>query len=261
LRALAGGGFGRAEHDTDLHTDLVDEDHQRIGVLDVGRHLAQGLGHQACLQTHMTVAHVALDFRLGGKRRYRVDDHDIHRARAHDHVADLQRLLARVRLADQQVLDINAEIAGIDRVQRMFRVDEGAGAALALAFGDDLQGKRGLARGLRPVDLDDAPTRQTADAKSDVEPERPSGDGGDGLAALVAQPHHGALAELAFDLGECGVEGFFAIAVFACVDGHDGVLVASWMQRAACGKTAVVDSGVGEAIKAKLYCIFNQYFY
>jgi hypothetical protein len=33
------------------------------------------------------------------------------------------------------------------------------------------------------------------------------------------------------------------------------------MQRAACGKTAVVDSGVGEAIKAKLYCIFNQYFY
>jgi hypothetical protein len=31
-RVAAGGGFRRAEHDADLHPDLVDEDHQRIGL-------------------------------------------------------------------------------------------------------------------------------------------------------------------------------------------------------------------------------------
>src|SRR5690606_30325501 len=37
----AGGGFRVAEHDADFHADLVDENHQGIGALDVTGDLAQ----------------------------------------------------------------------------------------------------------------------------------------------------------------------------------------------------------------------------
>jgi hypothetical protein len=38
----------------------------------------------------------------------------------------------------------------------MLGIDEGADAALLLGFGDGVQRQRRLARGFRPVDLDDA---------------------------------------------------------------------------------------------------------
>src|SRR5439155_4882612 len=68
-----GGGLGVAEHDADLHADLVDEDHQRIGALDVGGELPQRLAHQPRLQAHLRLAHLALDLGLGGERRDRID--------------------------------------------------------------------------------------------------------------------------------------------------------------------------------------------
>ena len=38
-----GSGFRVTEHNADLHADLVDEDHQAIGILDVTGDLAQRL--------------------------------------------------------------------------------------------------------------------------------------------------------------------------------------------------------------------------
>src|SRR5690606_35590564 len=76
-RVATGGGFRAAQHHADLHADLVDEDHQAVGILDVAGDLAQRLGHQAGLQADVHVAHLALDFRLGHQGRHGVD---------HDHV-------------------------------------------------------------------------------------------------------------------------------------------------------------------------------
>ena len=74
-------------------------------------------------------------------------------------------------------VDIDAELAGIDRVERMLGIDEGADAALLLRLGDGVQRQRRLARAFRPVDLDDAAARQAADAERDVEAERAGRDG------------------------------------------------------------------------------------
>src|SRR5581483_199430 len=48
-RVAARGGFGVAEHHADLHADLINKDNQGVRALDVGRELAQRLGHQARL--------------------------------------------------------------------------------------------------------------------------------------------------------------------------------------------------------------------
>src|ERR1700754_631996 len=69
-------------------------------------------------------------------------------------VGDLERLLAGVGLRDQEVVDVDAELAGIDRIERVLGIDKGADAALLLGFGDAMQRQGGLAGGFRPGDLD-----------------------------------------------------------------------------------------------------------
>ena len=90
---------GRAEHDADLLAQLVDEDRDGVGLVEVGGELAQRLAHQPGLEADVGVAHLALD--LGARREcgHRVDDDHVERTRAHEHVGDLERLLAGVGLA------------------------------------------------------------------------------------------------------------------------------------------------------------------
>ena len=77
------------------------------------------------------------------------------------------------------------------------------GHALFACEPKDLMWQRG-----RPVDLDHAPLRQTADPERDVEPERARRNRLDVHRAVVlAQLHHRALAELTLDLGERGGQG------------------------------------------------------
>jgi hypothetical protein len=97
--------------------------------------------------------------------------------------------------------------AGVDRIERVFGVDEGANAALLLRFGDHMQRQRRLARGFGPVNLDHPAARQTPDPKRDVEAERPCRHRLDLDRLLVlAQTHDRALAERPFDLRQGGVE-------------------------------------------------------
>jgi len=98
------------------------------------------------LQAGQRIAHFAFQFGLRHQCRYRVDHQHARPApERHQRVADLQRLLAGVGLRDQQLVDVDAKLAGIDRIERMFGVDEGADAALLLAFGHRMQRQRGFA--------------------------------------------------------------------------------------------------------------------
>ena len=121
------------------------------------------------------------------RSRDRVDDDDVDRARAHQHVGDFEGLLAGVRLRDEQVVDVDAEFFGIHRVEGVLGIDERGGAAVALDFGDHFERQGGFTGGFGAVDFDHAAARQTADAERDVEAERAGRDrfdvvGGDGVA-------------------------------------------------------------------------------
>ena len=61
--------------------------------------LAQRLAHEPGLQADGGVAHLALELGARHERGDRVDDDDVDGAAADEHVADLERLLAGVRLA------------------------------------------------------------------------------------------------------------------------------------------------------------------
>ena len=71
--------------------------------------------HEARLNADVAVAHVALDLRLRNERGDRVDDDEVDRARADEHVGDLERLLAVVRLRDEELVGLHAELARVGR--------------------------------------------------------------------------------------------------------------------------------------------------
>jgi hypothetical protein len=72
----------------------------------------------------VAVAHVPLDLGLGDEGRDRVDDDDVDRAGADEHVGDLERLLAVVGLRDEELVRLDAELARVGRVERVLGVDE-----------------------------------------------------------------------------------------------------------------------------------------
>ena len=66
-----------AEHDTNLFTQLVDEDTGGVGLADGRCQLSQCLRHQACLQAYLVVTHVTFDFGLRSQCGYRVNHDDV----------------------------------------------------------------------------------------------------------------------------------------------------------------------------------------
>src|SRR6202790_1846870 len=202
LECVAAGGRLRvAAHHSDFHADLIDENNQNIGALDIRRELAQRLTHQPSLQAGQLVAHFAFDFRLGHERGNRIDDNDVDSARAHQHIGNFQALLPRIRLGNEHLADVHPQLAGIDRIERILGVDIGGDSAELLLLRYNLQAERRLARGFGSIDLDHAPTRQAADTKRDVQAER---SGRHHLQIVLhlglAHLHDRALAELLFNL-------------------------------------------------------------
>ena len=58
----------------------------------------------------MAVAHFAFDFGAWHERGDRVDNEHVDRAGSHQCVGDFQRLLAGVRLGDEQVIDVDPSL-------------------------------------------------------------------------------------------------------------------------------------------------------
>jgi hypothetical protein len=144
----------------------------------------------------------------------RIDHQHVDRARAHQGVGDLEPLLAGVGLGDQEVVEIDPEFSGVDRVERVLGVDKGADAAGLLCLGDGVQRQRGLAGRFGPVNLDHAAARQAPDPQRDIEPERARRHrlDLDRLLAL-AEPHDRAFAEGPLDLRQRRVDGLRLVLV------------------------------------------------
>ena len=96
--------------------------------------LAQRLAHQPGLQADVAVAHLALDLGPGHEGGDRVDDDDVERAGADQHVGDLERLLAGVGLGDEQRVGVDAEGLRVVGVERVLGVDERGDAACRCAL-------------------------------------------------------------------------------------------------------------------------------
>src|SRR5512132_169033 len=205
-RVAAGRGLRIAEHHADLHPNLIDEDDHGARSRDRAGELTQGLTHQPRLQADMAVAHLAFQFGARHERRHGIHHQHVDGTGTDQRIGDFQRLFPGIGLRDQQIVDVDAELAGVNRIERMLGVDERANSALLLRLGDRVQRERRLAGTFRAIDFNDAAARQTAYAERDIEADRAGGDrlGLDRLP--LAEPHDRAFAEGSLDLTDRRVD-------------------------------------------------------
>src|SRR5271165_420678 len=215
-RASARGSLRIAEHYANLFADLVDEDEAGVGLGDNGGEFAQRLRHKAGLQTHLRIAHVPFEFGLGDESGDGVDYNDVDAPGADQRFGNFERLLAVVGLGDEQVVDIDAEFAGVDGIERVFRVDERRLSAELLRFCDHVQGHGGFAAGFRAINLDYATARESANTQRGVNGEASAGDYADRHQHVAAaQPHDGSFTVRLFNLGYRCFEKFrFVVSHF-----------------------------------------------
>ena len=210
-RPATGGDLGVSVHDAHLLAELVDEDDDGVGLVDDAGELAQRLTHQAGVQAHEAVAHLTLDLGAGHQRGHGVHHHHVDGAGAHQRLRDLQCLLAGVGLGDEHILHIDAQRFGVGGIQRVLGIHEGHLAAHLLGLGQYMQSQRGLTGGLRPVDLHDTATGQTADTQCQIQRQRAGGDGLHIQGTLRAVAHDGALAIHLLDLLHSCFQRFFLV--------------------------------------------------
>ncbi len=155
----------------------------------------------------MRVAHVSVDLRLGNQRSYGVNNNNVDRAGPHHGFRDLKGLFSAVRLGDIQIIDIDADILRIDRVQSMLGIDESGDAAALLHLGDHVQRQGCFTGGFRPVYLHDSSFRYTSKAQRYIKGKR---TGRNRLhihpVGRVPEPHDRTLAIRFLNLHHSGVE-------------------------------------------------------
>ncbi len=98
------------------------------------------------MQAHVAIAHLAIQFGLRHQGRNGIDHHDIDTAGGHQRAGDFERLLTIIGLGHDQVVHVDTQLAGVDRVQRVFGVNERGRSADLLSLRDHLQGQGRLAR-------------------------------------------------------------------------------------------------------------------
>ena len=116
-----------------------------------------------------------------------------------------------IGLGHQQVIHVHAELARVDRVQRVFGVDEDRCPALLLRFGDNLQRNGGLAGGLRPEDLHYATAREAADTQGRIQGDRAARYDIHRHDRAGSDAQHGALPKLLFHLGQGQIDCALAL--------------------------------------------------
>ena len=185
---------------------------------------------RACAPTG-GIANLSFEFLFGDERRDGVEDDDVEGVGANKRFDDAERFFAGARLRDQEVVEIDAQLAGILRVERVLDVDEGSQAAALLRLSDDREGESRFAGGFRAEDLHNPPPRHTADAEGAVDQNVPGGDDVDIDNFFVAQAHDGAFAVVFGDLLDreieilvTGGDNFVFGGFFFSLGGHSGPL-------------------------------------
>ena len=144
-RPATWSGLRISEHHPDFLADLIGENADSLRLGNQRREFPHRGAHEAGLRTHGRVADFAIKFLLGHQRCYGVE---------HDHgdgigtdecLTDLQGFLTGRRLGNEEVVQIDAELASILRIECVLDVDECCQAAALLRLGDDGERECGLA--------------------------------------------------------------------------------------------------------------------
>ena len=111
----------------------------------------------------MGIPHLSFNLCSRHQSRHRINNHHIHGRATNQDLGNLQGLLTRVRLRNQQIVAVYPQLSGICHIQGMFGIHKGRDAVLFLGLGHDVKGQSGLARRLGTKELYNPSSRDTTD--------------------------------------------------------------------------------------------------
>ena len=167
----------------------------------------------------MGIAHIAVNFCLGGHGSNRVQYNGINGAGTHQCFCNFECLFAAVRLRDQQLIDVDAKRLGIDRIQGVFHVNKGNLSAFFLCFCNDVQGNGCLTGAFRAVQFHDSASWNTANSERHIQG---NGTGRNGIhlhVGVAAEPHNRSLAIYFFQMCNGALQCLF---LFICGGWQNG---------------------------------------
>ena len=92
----------------------------------------------------MGIAHITFDLGSGNERGDRIDNDQFERIGANQHLDDLERLLSRVGLRHEKVIEIDSETTGIGRIESVLGIDESGDPTVSLRAGNHVKRQRGF---------------------------------------------------------------------------------------------------------------------
>ena len=146
-RFPAGRCLRIAEHDADLFPNLICENAAGARLRNERSEFPERRAHQARLRANRDIADLAFEFCFGHERGDGIEDNHIERIGTHERFANAQRFFPGTWLRDEKIIQIDAQLPGVLRVERVFHVDECGEPTAFLGLRDHRQCERGLARG------------------------------------------------------------------------------------------------------------------
>ena len=204
------GRFRITKHNTDLHTDLIDEYDSSIWFSDHTRHLSKGLTHETSLKPHETISHISFDFCFWGECCDRIYNDEVDCSRSYQCIYDLEGLLTIVRLGYDKIVYIDTDISSIGRIECVFSIHECCCSSGFLDFSDSMESKCRLSWWFWSINFDDA-SFGIATTECFIECERSRRVHLDIHMFTFTELHHWSSTELFFDHGESSIESIFFI--------------------------------------------------
>src|SRR3990167_3534444 len=128
--------------------------------------------HKTRLKPHVLLAHLPLNLCPRSKRRNRINNDDVYRTRPNKRFHNFQRLLARIGLRDQKIVNFYSDPLCVFGIERVFGVNKRRKPSPLLSLFYNMEGERRLSRRFRPEYLDYAAPRYAADSQGRVQSKR-----------------------------------------------------------------------------------------
>ena len=122
----------------------------------------------------------------------------------------MQGFLTGRGLGNEQIVEVDAEFAGVLRIECVLNVNEGGEATAFLGLGDRREREGGFAGGFRTEHFDDSAAGESADTEGAVDEQIAGRDDIDIDAVSIAEAHDGGFAEFLLNVGDGEVEVAFA---------------------------------------------------
>ena len=157
----------------------------------------------------MRIPNLTLQLLLGDQRCDRIDNHHIHGVGFDQHLSDLHRFFATCGLANEQRIQLHAQLFCPRWIKRVLRIDESGHSPIFLSLGDHMQRECRLATRFWTVNFDNSTLGKPLPPQRHVQRKTSRRNASNLISRIISKGHDRAVTEQFLNL----LDGIFQIFI------------------------------------------------